>query len=49
MTTYEIQQSAISLYDGGWRAEDKDQLITEYDLTEQKASEICEYLEELNA
>ena len=28
----EIQTSAAYLYDGGWRAEDKVQLITEYGL-----------------
>lgn len=47
MTTYEIEQSARSLFDGGWRADDKEQLIAEYELTEQEANDICEWLEEL--
>lgn len=43
MTDY--QASAAALYDGGWRAEDREQLITEYSLTEDEAAEICEWLE----
>ena len=38
--------SAAALYDGGWRAEDKDQLMTEHDLTEDEADAICEKLAE---
>lgn len=49
MTTYEIEQSARALFDGGWRAEDKEQIIAEYDLTEQEAVEICGWLEEMAA
>ena len=40
----DYQTSAASLYDGGWRAEDREQLISEYDLTEKEADEICEWL-----
>ena len=36
--------SAAALYDGGWRAEDRDQLIEEYELTEEEADKICEIL-----
>ena len=36
--------SAAALYDGGWRAEDRDQLIEEYELTEEEAGKICEIL-----
>ena len=39
--------SAAALYDGGWRAEDKDQLVEEYELTEEEADKLCEILEEL--
>lgn len=42
----DYETSAAALYDGGWRAEDKDELMTEYDLTEEEADEICEYLAE---
>ena len=47
MMTMNNQYSAASLYDGGWRAEDRDQLITEYGLTEEEADEICEGLREI--
>lgn len=44
MTDY--QMNAAALYDGGWRAEDKEQLMAEYDLSEKEATEICELLKE---
>lgn len=44
MTDFET--SAAALYDGGWRAADKEELIGEYDLTEEEASKICKLLEE---
>jgi len=37
---------ASSLYSGDWRAEDRDQMIDEYDLTEEQADQICEKLAE---
>lgn len=46
-TTFNNQYTASSLYDGGWRAEDRDQLIEEYDLTEEEADEICKGLREI--
>ena len=42
----DIEMSAAALYDGGWRAEDKEQLMAEYDLSEAEATEICEWLKE---
>lgn len=47
MMTMNSQYSAASLYDGGWRAEDRDQLIDEYNLTEEEADEICRGLAEV--
>lgn len=47
MMTMNNQYSAASLYDGGWRAEDRDQLIEEYDLTAEEADEICKGLREI--
>ena len=47
MMTMNSQYSAASLYDGGWRAEDRDQLIEEYNLTEEEADEICRELADL--
>lgn len=44
MTDY--RSSAAALYDGGWRAEDRDELISEYGLTEEEVSKICEILAE---
>lgn len=38
------EASAAALYDGGWRAEDREQLIYEYDLTAEEADKICELL-----
>ena len=40
----DYESSAAALYDGGWRAEDRDQLIEEYELTEDEADKICEIL-----
>lgn len=40
----DIQSSASALYDGGWRSEDKDQLIAEYSLTEDEAVALCNEL-----
>lgn len=36
--------SAAALYDGGWRAEDRDELVAEYGLSEEEADAICEDL-----
>ena len=43
----DIAASAAALYDGGWRAEGRDQLITEYDLTADDADAICEALKDI--
>ena len=42
-----IFDSAAVLFDGGWRAEDRDWLISEYDFTAEEADDICELLAEL--
>lgn len=42
----DITSTAAALYDGAWRAEDRDELIAEYDLTEEEADAICEFLRE---
>lgn len=47
MTDY--RASAAALYDGGWRAEDKDEIIEEYDLTEEEAEKLCELLAEFES
>lgn len=39
--------SAIYLYDCGYRSSDRDRLITEYELTDQEADIICEKLASL--
>lgn len=36
--------TAGSLYAGGWRSEDRDEIILCYDLTEEEADLICERL-----
>lgn len=45
--TYGNQFSAASLYDGGWRAADIDQLMLEYDLTAEEAEQLAEELMEM--
>ena len=35
---------AAALYDGGWRAEDKEQLQAEYDLTDEDVEQIVDLL-----
>jgi hypothetical protein len=42
----ELRDIAASLYDGDWRADDREQLIDCYDLTEDEADAICKLLEE---
>lgn len=37
---------AANLYDGGWRAADREQMIEYYTLTEDEADAICELLVE---
>jgi hypothetical protein len=44
-----VSMSAAALYDGGWRASDKAELIAEYDLTEAEANAICKALESMEA
>jgi hypothetical protein len=39
--------SAASLYDGGWRASDKTQLIDEYELLPEEADDLCKELEKI--
>ena len=43
----DVTSSAAALYDGGWRAEDRDRLIAEYDLTEDEADILCAELEDM--
>lgn len=42
----DVQALAAALYDGGWRANDRDELIAEYDLNEDEADAICKMLRE---
>lgn len=44
MTQY--RESAWSLYDGGWRAEDAEQLKLEYDLTDEELEALVAELAE---
>lgn len=48
MTKYDAnaQDMADALYTGGWRAEDRADLLEEYDLTEEDVDVICELLAE---
>lgn len=47
-TTADIIDSiASALYVGGWRSEDKEELITECGLTEEIAKDICDRLQDM--
>ena len=49
MDRYEAMTTACNLYDGGWRASDKDLLMEEYGITSEDAELICEALERIQA
>lgn len=42
-----INDDARALYDGGWRADDREDLIKEYELTEDDADSLCDALKKL--
>ena len=39
-----FEDAAASLFDGGWRAEDKKELVEQYELTDEEAEKIIQYL-----
>lgn len=43
----DVESSAAALYDGGWRSDDREDLISEYELTEDEADALCEELKRL--
>lgn len=45
----ERRDNAASLYDGGWRAEDRDQMAEEYGMTPDEADKIAAILGEIAA
>lgn len=45
----DYESMAAALYDGGWRADDKDQLKIEYDLTDDDVKQIVDLLAEYDA
>jgi hypothetical protein len=45
----DYESMAAALYDGGWRAEDRDQLKVEYDLDEDDVERIVDLLAEYDA
>lgn len=42
----DIESSAAALYDGGWRSDDREELIAEYQFSKDEADAICEKLKE---
>lgn len=48
MAIRDIETSAAALYDGGWRAEDIDAMISEYDMTREDAEMIAQELEAMS-
>lgn len=47
---HDPEHAAAALYDGGWRAADREQLLSEpeYDLTADEADDICAELERMD-
>lgn len=45
----DYESMAAALYDGGWRAEDRDQLKAEYDLSDEDLERIVDLLAEYEA
>jgi hypothetical protein len=45
----DFESSAAALYDGGWRAADREDLIAEYNLATDEADAICAELAEYDA
>ena len=43
-TEADFDSMASALYDGGWRAEDRDDIKSEYELTDDEADKICDRL-----
>ena len=48
-SAFDAHQAAPALYDGGWRAEDAEQLKAEYDLTDEETAALVAELEEIAA
>lgn len=47
LNRYELETAAYYLYDGGWRANDREWLKDEYKLTDEKLDIIVEALKDL--
>jgi hypothetical protein len=45
----DYESMAAALYDGGWRAEDREQLKAEYELTDDDVDRIVDLLAEYDA
>ena len=43
----DVRSSAAALYDGGWRSDDRDELIEEYELTEEEADSLVKELKKI--
>ena len=41
MKQADIETTAAFLYDGGWRSDDRGELATKYNLTQDEADDIC--------
>lgn len=44
---HEVHTIAAALYDGGWRAEDKDEMMEVHGFTEENMDLICDRLRDL--
>lgn len=41
----DTESAAAALYDGGWRARDEAELMSEYEFSAEEAAKICKHLE----
>lgn len=46
LTQAELTDEAAALYDGGWRDGDLEELVAEYGMSEDHASDLCEIFKE---
>lgn len=45
MEKAKVECMAAALYDGGWRSEDWEELMEEFEMTAEEAAEICKVLD----
>lgn len=49
MERNELRETATSLWDGGWRVEDKNEMKKEYTFTDEELEIVCEKMKEIGS